>query len=103
MLSQPEIQLKALNASADDTEICMLFYRLGLLIGKFHRSYGRLPTDYEMYALWNHEELALGMPRGGYSPELKQRCKDFAQRCEQLRSSGKDEVDKQDAGDKTAT
>lgn len=105
MQSSPETLLKSLNASADtNVGQCILMWRLGCLTGQFMIKFGKPPTDKNIYTLWHHEELALGVPYKHLPDDIKKRANNFAETCKRRRSeSGQDKVDNDDAGDKIAT
>ena len=51
-------------------------------IHAFHDHFGRQPTDFEFYALWNAPSQALS---GHISPKVAARCERFANLCERDR------------------
>ena len=51
-------------------------------IHAFHDHFGRQPTDFEFYALWNAPSQALN---GKISPKVAARCERFANLCERDR------------------
>ena len=51
-------------------------------IHAFHDHFGRQPTDFEFYALWNAPSQAL---RGRVTPTVASRCERFANLCERDR------------------
>jgi len=51
-------------------------------IHTFHDHFGRQPTDFEFYALWNAPAQALN---GKISPKVAARCERFANLCERDR------------------
>ncbi len=51
-------------------------------IHAFHDHFGRMPTDFEFYALWNAPSQAL---TGHISPKVAARCERFANLCDRDR------------------
>jgi hypothetical protein len=70
------------NYSDSETASRVMIQLMDKRIHAFHDHFGRQPTDFEFYALWNAPSQAL---TGKISPKVAARCERFANLCERDR------------------
>ena len=70
------------NYSDSETARKVMIQLMDKRIHAFQEHYGRLPTDFEFYALWNAPSQALN---GRISRKVASRCERFANLCERDR------------------
>jgi len=68
--------------SDSETAKVVLLQIMDRRIHSFQATFGRSPTDFEFYALWNAPTQAL---QGRVSPRVAERCQRFANLCEKDR------------------
>lgn len=91
-LSSPETLLTELGLldskdAANDSNVCEIYYLLGLRIGKWYKKWGTTPNDADVYTLWFNEGFALGDVFVGQQEiqPLLNEATEFAKRCKQAR------------------
>lgn len=75
-----------------DENVCMLYYLLGLRIGKFYKQWNRMPNDADVWLMWFHEDVALGNTFAGKQKvdPLFTMATEFAKQCKQERQKSSD-------------